>query len=111
MNDRFKIDSVAVNITTPEQAVKKAESCSPAYVCGTNVRARYNGNHDENLCPILNNTFLTVPDGKPLEWYAHLSGLKMVRKSSGSDIFNKICQLTQNTKLTHFFMGVHQKLL
>ena len=109
MNERFKIENVAISITNLEEAVdqilEKAKSNVSAYVCVTNVRATYIGNHDENFSRILNSSFLTVPDGKPLEWYAHLSGLKMVKKSSGPDIFNRICQSTELTELTHFFYG------
>jgi len=109
MNERFKIDNVAISIINLEEAVcqilEKAKSKVPAYVCVTNVRATYIGNHDESFCRILNNSFLTVPDGKPLEWYAYLSGLKMVKRASGPDIFNQICHKTENTELTHFFYG------
>lgn len=115
MDNRFKIENVAISITDSdnavEQIIKKAESKTPGYVCVTNVRAAYIGNHDENFCRILNNSFLTVPDGKPIEWYAHLSGLKQVKKSSGPDLFEKICQLSGHMDYTHFFYGSTPKVI
>lgn len=107
--NRFNIENVRINITNIEDAanriIKKAEKNEPAYVCVTNVRATYIGNHDEKYCDILNNSFLTIPDGKPLVWFAHLSGFKEVEKTSGPDLFIEICKLTEHTELTHFFYG------
>jgi N-acetylglucosaminyldiphosphoundecaprenol N-acetyl-beta-D-mannosaminyltransferase len=109
MNERFNIENVGISITNLEQAVddiiKKAECSEPAYVCVTNVRALYIGNHDTDYCRILNNSYLTVPDGKPLEWYAHVTGLKNVKKTSGPDLFERICQLSESKEFTHFFYG------
>jgi N-acetylglucosaminyldiphosphoundecaprenol N-acetyl-beta-D-mannosaminyltransferase len=109
MNDRYKIENVSINITDLDDAtqkiIEKAKSKSPGYVCVTNVRALYIGNHDNDYCRILNNSFLTVPDGKPLEWYAHVAGFKSVKKTSGPDLFEKICQLTENKNYTHFLYG------
>ena len=109
MNNRFKIENVEISLTNLDNAVesivKKAESKTSGYVCVTNVRATYIGNHDPEYRRILNNSFLTVPDGKPIEWYAQLSGLKQVEKSSGPDLFNRICQLSNRKGYTHFFYG------
>lgn len=109
MNDRYKIKNVAINITDLNDAVrkiqKKAENKSPGYVCVTNVRSVYFGNHDSEFCKILNNSFLTVPDGKPLEWYARIAGLKQVKRTSGPDLFEQICQLSESKRYTHFFYG------
>ncbi|WP_319502704.1 WecB/TagA/CpsF family glycosyltransferase [uncultured Draconibacterium sp.] len=109
MRDRFKIQNVGISITDLNDAVKlimeQANSKTPAYVCVINTRATYIGNHDPDYCRILNSSFLTVPDGKPIEWYAHASGLKQVKKTSGPDLFESICSTTQNEKYTHFLYG------
>lgn len=109
MKNRFKINNVAISITdlndTTNRIKRKVESNSPGYICVTNVRATYFGNHDPNFCRILNNSFLTIPDGKPLEWYAHLSGFKQVQKTSGPDLFERICELSEKEGYTHYFYG------
>jgi N-acetylglucosaminyldiphosphoundecaprenol N-acetyl-beta-D-mannosaminyltransferase len=115
MSGRFHIDKVGISITNIDHAtdriLKRAEKRMPGYVCVTNVRATYIGNHDENYCRILNNSFLTVPDGKPIEWYARLSKHKQVGKTSGPDLFTRICDLTENTEYTHFFYGSSPKVI
>lgn len=115
MNNRFKIENVAISITDLDDAVarilKKTEDRTPGYVCVTNVRATYLGNHDSDYCRILNNSFLTVPDGKPIEWFAHLSGVIKVKKSSGSDLFDRICQISEQKGYTHFFYGSTHEII
>lgn len=109
MGKRFNISNVGFSITNLEDAtdqiLKKAESKDSAYVCITNVRALYFGNHENDYCRILNNSYLTIPDGKPIEWLAHLAGYKLLKKTSGPDLFSLICQLTEHTNHTHFFYG------
>lgn len=108
-HNRFKIKHVAISITDLDHAVgeivKKAETKTPGYVCVTNVRATYIGNHDPEYCRILNQSFLTVPDGKPIEWFAHFSGYKQVKKTSGPDLFERICNLSEGKGFTHLFYG------
>jgi N-acetylglucosaminyldiphosphoundecaprenol N-acetyl-beta-D-mannosaminyltransferase len=115
MSNRFNIGKVGISITNLDHAaaqiLKKAENKTSGYVCVTNARATYIGNHDENYCRILNNSFLTVPDSKPIEWCARLSRHKQVGKTSGPDLFTTICDLTENTEYTHFFYGSSPKVI
>lgn len=115
MDRRFNIEKVKISIIHLEEAVlrimDRAKSRIPGYVCVTNVRATYIGNRDPKYCSILNQSFLTVPDGKPIEWYAKISGFKDVKKTSGPDLFNRICDETENTSFTHFFFGSSMDIL
>jgi N-acetylglucosaminyldiphosphoundecaprenol N-acetyl-beta-D-mannosaminyltransferase len=109
MLQKFKIKNIHINAANLDAAVshiiKQAESKTPAYVCLTNVYACYIGNKDASYGDVLNNSFMTLPDGKPLEWYARLSGYRNVRRTCGPDLFIRICELTENTDYTHFFYG------
>lgn len=116
MQERYYIDKVGVSVTNLKDSVEKIinhieSSCSTEYVCVTNVRATYIGNHDQEYCNILNNSLLTVPDGKPVEWYAHIAGYKVVKKTSGNDLFEAVCQLSQNKGYTHYFIGSTQEVI
>jgi N-acetylglucosaminyldiphosphoundecaprenol N-acetyl-beta-D-mannosaminyltransferase len=109
---RFAIGQVRINATDLERATgvlleraETLESAGAAYLCAPNVRATYIANREPDYAAILNGSLLTVPDGKPLVWYAHLSGLKQVRRTCGPDLFNRICQETEGTALTHYFFG------
>lgn len=109
MNRRFKVGSVCVSETNLADATQRiigfAEARRSGYVCVANVRAVYWGNHDPDYASILNKSLMTLPDGKPLEWYARLDGRPHVRKSSGPDLLNRICEVTEKTALRHFFFG------
>ena len=109
MNDRFKINNINISITNLDDALvcikRQIILKQPGYVCVTNVRATYIANKDPNYCRIQNNSFLTIPDGKPLEWYARIIGLKQVSKTSGPDLFHRLCQISEENNFTHFFYG------
>lgn len=109
MNNRYHIKHVAISITdlddAAEQITKKAGSELHGYVCVACVRSVYVANHNPEYCQILNRSFLTLPDGKPLEWYARFAGYKQVRRCSGPDLFERICQLSEHNNYTHFFFG------
>lgn len=109
MDQRYKIDKVKLSITNVDEAagliIKEAKNKRPVYVCVTNVRTTYIGNHNEQYREILNNSFLTLPDGKPLEWYARAAKINRAKKTSGPDLFENICRKTENTGLTHFLFG------
>lgn len=109
MDNRFSIEKLRISNTNLDDAIRIIKQRildeKSGYVCITNVRATYIANRDPNYCRIQNNSFLTVPDGKPLEWYARIIGLKNVRKTSGPDLFNRICQISEENNFTHFFYG------
>ncbi|KAA6303740.1 MAG: putative N-acetylmannosaminyltransferase [Candidatus Ordinivivax streblomastigis] len=115
MIERFNIGKVNINAANIEEAVscimENADTDTSCYVCLTNVYACHIGNRDENYGRILNNSFLTFPDGKPLEWYARLSGYNKVRRTCGPDLFVRICELTENTHYTHFFYGSSPEII
>lgn len=116
MFNRFYIKNVGISVTNIDDSVKKIMDCIESlniteYVCVTNVRATYIGNNDSEYCDILNNSFLTVPDGKPLEWYAHIAGYKTVRKTSGNDLFEYICKVSEKKSYTHYFYGSTQEVI
>ena len=110
MNKRYYIKNVGISITDLNSCVGvigEYIDCSEetGYVCVTNVRATYIGNNDEEYCSILNNSLLTVPDGKPLEWFARLIGIKKVNKTSGNDLFEAICKISEKKGYRHYFLG------
>jgi N-acetylglucosaminyldiphosphoundecaprenol N-acetyl-beta-D-mannosaminyltransferase len=110
MTDRYYINHVGVSITDLPKTIKSIQEhiekgSTTEYICVTNVRAAYIGNHDSNYCKILNNSFLTIPDGKPLEWFAHFAGFDNVKKTSGPDLFKAICEVSRDKGYSHYFYG------
>ncbi len=109
MQHRFYIDDVSFSCTCLSDAIgqlsRKVDKKEKGYICVSNVRATYIANHDKEYARVLNNSFLTLPDGKPIEWYAHILGHKNVKKCSGQDFFYKVCELSEKKNYTHFFYG------
>ncbi|MCC5842476.1 MAG: WecB/TagA/CpsF family glycosyltransferase, partial [Opitutales bacterium] len=106
---RYAIGKVRISATNLEEAadilLAQAQRGEPGYVCAPNVRATYIANRETDYTDILNRSLLTVPDGKPLVWYAHLCGLGHVRRTCGPDLFNRICAATEKTEHSHYFFG------
>lgn len=106
---RFNIKKLAINQTNLKDAlenidnqVKKQES---AYICVTNARTTYLSNKDAEYCHIQNNSFLTVPDGTPLVWIAHLKGLKDVGRVAGPDLMISVLKKSSINNYSHYFYG------
>lgn len=116
MEKRYYIENVGISVTNLNFSVKKIcdninSGRKSNYVCVTNVRAVYYGNHDDEYCRILNESLLTVPDGKPLEWYARIMGIKEVEKTSGNDLFDAVCKESEVKGYSHFFLGSTPKVI
>lgn len=73
------------------------------YVCFSNVHSIVVAAMDPCLRGIINNSFLTLPDGKPLSVIARLKGYSDVSQVAGPDFMPMLIQ--QSTGLKHFFYG------
>ncbi|MFW5982889.1 MAG: WecB/TagA/CpsF family glycosyltransferase [bacterium] len=105
---RFNIDNIAISATNLSDALSQIDEAiannKTGYICVTNSRTTYLANHDKEYCQIQNNSLLTVPDGAPLVWIAHLKGFKEVTKVSGKDLMHSVFSNYQNS-YSHFFFG------
>ena len=102
---RANMDSAIDNV---KQNIKDQTG---GYVCFTNVHASVMGHQNLNFRNILNNSFMTLPDGKPLYWYAQLKGLRDVGHVPGPDFLPKFIKQTHKTKIKHYFFGSTQEVL
>jgi N-acetylglucosaminyldiphosphoundecaprenol N-acetyl-beta-D-mannosaminyltransferase len=75
------------------------------YICVLNTRALYHAKKNTNYNRVINNSLLTVPDGKPLAIIANLRGFGDVKKTAGPVLFRKLCELSQKNNYSHFFYG------
>lgn len=109
MNNRYYINDLGINKTnlncTVEVIKNYLKQKNSHYICVLNSRAAYHAIKNPDYCIIQNNSLLTIPDGKPLEIIGFLQGYKDVKKTSGSDLFNKICEISKNENYSHFFYG------
>lgn len=95
---------VKFSIVNPNNALKAITGYSnnkPGYVCfpSTNIVAK--ARKDKTFQSILNNAYLTVPDGQVTQMYAKLKGIDELKTTSGFWLLKKLLE----TELTHYFYG------
>lgn len=109
-NSRFDFLGVHISVINPAEAIKKVCSYpfnAPAYICFPDASVVKEANGDPQLLSILNNAWLTMPDGKPSQLVARLRGNKSVSTVSGFHL----CKALLQTELTHYFYGGTDELL
>lgn len=100
----FKVS--IVNIDNIEPIIFEAlNSGNHGYICVSNARSAYQSNHEPDYCRIQNESFLTVPDGRPLSWIAHNMGYDAVGQVSGYDLFQKLISKSKERGYSHYFYG------
>lgn len=107
---RFHYLGVNINATNPAEAVALLRSYVPSkacYVCFPDSFVIKEAQRDKQLNSILNQSLLTLPDGKPSQWFANLSGYKGVKTVSGHLVLTELL----NTNKTHYFYGGNPKEL
>lgn len=110
MNKRFNFLGVEISVINFQQALEHIQSFSyqhPAYICFPDASVVTQASKNPLLKQILNNAFLTMPDGKPSQLAARLQGFKEVTTVSG---FHLCCALLETT-MSHYFYGGDDEVL
>ena len=110
MNKRFDFLGVAISIINFPKALEEIASYHyqhPAYICFPDASVVTEASKNPGLKLILNNAFLTMPDGKPSQLAARLQGYKEVTTVSG---FHLCCALLE-TPMSHYFYGGDDEVL
>lgn len=77
----------------------------PTYITVNNVHTVTEGIKNKDFRNIINNSFLSLPDGKPLSVVGKLKGIKNINRIFGPDFFEKTIDWGQENNLKHFFFG------
>jgi N-acetylglucosaminyldiphosphoundecaprenol N-acetyl-beta-D-mannosaminyltransferase len=75
------------------------------YVCLGTVHNVSEARRDPAYRRILNDSWLTTPDGMPLVWLAHRQGRHAVTRVYGPDLMLAVCAAGRASGLRHFFYG------
>lgn len=78
--------------------------CSKCTYDGT---AHENNNYRE----VQNNSFMTLPDGKPLSVVGKKRGKSSMGRVTGPDFLEEVLKRTENTEVKHYFYGTTQENL
>ena len=106
---RTEIMGVRVNAFDMDEAVRMCDelirSDGRGYVCVTDVHGVIEAQDDPAFREILNNSYMTTPDGMPLVWAGHLQGHAGMQRVYGPDLLMALCGVSVERGYRHFFYG------
>ena len=106
-HDRFDVLDCKIsiaNIKTAKEAIcDRIKSGNGGYVCFSNVHTVVTAKNDTLLQESTNNSFLSMPDGRPLSVYANLKGYSDVGQVAGPDFMPYFLNNAKDVK--HYFYG------
>lgn len=106
---RLNILGVGVHDITMTKACQAIEEAitehRKGYVCVTNVHVVMEAQDHGDFKKLLNDSFLTLPDGRPLVWVGRMRGSRVIEQVGGPEIMVELCELSRSRGYTHFFYG------
>lgn len=95
-----------LNLDLAEEAVAAAiERRQKGYICITGVHGVSEAQSDPGFKRILNQSFLTTPDGMPMVWMGKLQGQRHMDRVYGPDLMVRLCERSLRTGYRHFLYG------
>lgn len=109
MIERFDVIGCKISKTTTQGAVQEilsqVRSKQGGYVCFANVHAGVTAYNNPGYLSVLNHSFLTLPDGRPIYWIGRLNGVQGIEQIPGPDFLPKLMAQKSNPPLRHYFYG------
>ncbi|MDR3742407.1 MAG: WecB/TagA/CpsF family glycosyltransferase [Terracidiphilus sp.] len=106
---RTDIMGVQINAFNMADAVRLSDELirtdGKGYVCVTDVHGVIEAQDDPAFREILNNSYMTTPDGMPLVWAGRMQGHKDMERVYGPDLLMAICAVSAERGYRHFFYG------
>lgn len=106
---RTNILGVGISVINMNDALAVSDEliCSGGryYFCITDVHTVIEAQADPAFRSILNNSFMTTPDGMPLVWVSRMQGHKKTRRVYGPDYLMAMCGVSAERGYRHFFYG------
>jgi len=106
---RYSIGKVRISVVTMDRTLRlldqMVQAHKSAYICVANVETTIFAQKNEDFCHIQNASFLTLPDGQPLVWFAKLAGVKGIERVTGPDLMLKVLEVSLEKRYTHYFYG------
>lgn len=106
---RCNIIGININITSMYETVKiivdNLTSIKGDYICVSNVHTTVMAHDNEFYRKIQNESFMSLPDGKPLSIVSRVKGYKNAERVTGPDIMGEIFKISEKKGYTHYFYG------
>lgn len=102
-----KIDCFKSYRVLYESILDNIRSCKTGegYVTVNNVHTMIEGFRDPSYQEIINNSYLSIPDGKPLQIVGKLKGNKEISRLFGPSVMEKFIDWGRTDGISHFFFG------
>ena len=106
---RVNVLGVGISAINPDLAIAAIDEAiaekRKGYICVSDVHGVMVARRDEKFRCILNQSFLTTPDGMPLVWAGQLAGFAQVSRVYGPDLMLLLCDRGRAKGITHFLYG------
>jgi N-acetylglucosaminyldiphosphoundecaprenol N-acetyl-beta-D-mannosaminyltransferase len=106
---RVNVLGVGISVLSLDLAVKEvlsaASSGKRGYICVTGVHGVSEAQADSQFKSILNESFLTTPDGMPMVWMGRIRGHSGMTRVYGPDLMLEVFRGSASKGLTHYFYG------
>ena len=98
--------------SSSENAISYIRSNGKNYICVTDAGNLVNAHRNSpELKAAINNSFISLPDGKPISVLAKLKGIQNIDRVAGQDFMKEIFKKTSGTEMKHFFLGDTEDVL
>lgn len=94
-----------------ENTLARLEGGEGGYVCFTNVHVSVMAHDTPALLQVLNQSFMTLPDGKPVYWVGKLYGIADIQQIPGPDFLPAMLAARREPPLRHYFYGGRQDVV
>jgi len=96
----------AINLRTAGDSITAAiQEKKRGYICITGVHGVSEAQSDPAFRDILNNSFLTTPDGMPMVWCGWKDGYKEMDRVYGPDLMLQVLEEGVASGVKHYFYG------
>lgn len=113
--ERCTILNTNINVTNMKDVLaaltESLEEIRGDYVCVANVHTTVMAFRDESYRKIQNESWMTLPDGKPLSIVSKRRGFIEAERVPGPDLMPEVFQISKEKKYRHFFYGSTENTL
>ena len=113
--ERCTILKTKINVTNMDDVLEKIESSLEEvrgdYICVSNVHTTVMSFRDDNYRRIQNESWMSLPDGKPLSMVSKKRGYENAGRVPGPDLMPKIFEKSERNRYRHYFYGSTEQTL
>lgn len=115
MDNRVDIIGAKISVTNMNELKNNIERIillkKTSYICVSNVHTTVTTKLDKYYKEIINNSFMSIPDGMPLVWVGQKKGYKNMGRTTGPDVMDMVIKMGIKKGYKHYFYGSTEETL